>query len=102
MLRESAQFCRDEIARTDALLRLAGAKGRSAFALPSARSCGRYRACTMTHTGSMRLHRELRDYDRTDTERIVSTVMNRDPPRGGGGLHDGGARASRPPPLWNS
>jgi len=91
MMLESAQFCRDEIARTDALLRLAGAKGPIRFRAPFGENLWSL-SCVPDET-----HRldalsivNSRDYDRTDTERIISTVMDQIHPGAVVGLHDGG------------
>ena len=87
----SAQFCRDEITRTDALLRQAGAKGPIRFRAPFGEKLWSLPwVLDEMHRLDVLSSVNSHDYDRTDTERIVSTVMNQIHPGAVVGMHDGG------------
>lgn len=91
MVFASAQFCRDEIGRTDVLLRQAGAKGPIRFRAPFGEKLWSLsRVLDEMHRLDVLSSVNSRDYDGTDSERIVSTVMDQIHPGAVVGLHDGG------------
>ena len=91
MLFVSTAFCRDEIARTDALLRTAGAMGPIHFRAPYGQKLWSL-PWVLAEMDRLDVLSSIaiRDYDRPGTDRIVSEVLRQMHPGAVVALHDGG------------
>lgn len=91
MLLVSTDFCRDEITRTDALLRQAGATGPIHFRAPfGIKLWSLPWVLDEMHRLDVLASVVTRDYERLGTDRIVADVMNQIHPGAVVQLHDGG------------